>query len=120
MKPADALSAYALGREVEREFDSRYGMPLGEFAVLHALAQAEDRRMRMTPLARAAALSPSGLSRMSQRLVRRNLILLGGTHIDARGVYAELTAAGYVAWRDVWHIPDEDTAKVLSEEPAGA
>lgn len=120
MRPADALAAYALGREVERDFERHYAMPLGEFAVLHALADTPTRRMRMIPLARAAALSPSGFTRMSRRLARKGQIVFGEVTHDGRGTYIVLTATGYEAWKRVWHVPDHAEAETLSGESAGA
>lgn len=78
-----------LGRSLER-----HGLSVVEFTVLDALARQDGWHMRMTQLARAAALSPSASTRLVNRLEDRGLLRRVLCADDRRGVYTELTAAG--------------------------
>lgn len=80
-----------LGDELERE----HGMSLPYYEVLLYLGQAPDCRLRMTALARSVLLSPSGLTRLVDRLVRDGMVERVPCETDARSMYAVLTAAGH-------------------------
>jgi DNA-binding MarR family transcriptional regulator len=84
-----------LSDELERE----HGMSLPYYEVLLYLAQAPDHRLRMTDLARSVLLSPSGLTRLVDRLVRDGMVERVPCLTDARSMYAVLTAAGYERFR---------------------
>ncbi len=70
-------------------------MTLAEYEVLAALAlTAAEDRLRMNELADLARLSPSGLTRRFDALVRRGWVERERCDDDRRGVYARITAAG--------------------------
>jgi DNA-binding MarR family transcriptional regulator len=69
-------------------------MTLAEFEVLDHLAEAEDHRLRMNELADRARLSPSGLTRRFDALVRRGWTARDRCDQDRRGVLARLTPEG--------------------------
>ncbi len=71
------------------------GMTLAEYEVLLHLAEAPDQRLRMNELAELARLSPSGLTRRFDALVRRGWVARERCEDDRRGVVAQLTAEGY-------------------------
>lgn len=79
-----------LGAELEHE----HGMSLGYYEVLLSLARASEHRMRMSDLARAVFLSPSGLTRLVDRLVRDGVVEREQCQTDARVTYAALTERG--------------------------
>lgn len=70
------------------------GVTLGEYQVLVFLSEAPDRRMRMSDLAEMLQLSPSGLTRRLDGLVRRGLVGRQGSPDDRRVMLAVLTAEG--------------------------
>lgn len=69
-------------------------MTLAEYEVLLHLSEAPDHRLRMNELADLARLSPSGLTRRFDALVRRGWVLRERCDDDRRGVLAALAAEG--------------------------
>ena len=70
------------------------GMTLAEFDVLAQLGRAEDGRLRMSDLSERVRLSPSGITRLVDRLVRAGLVKRGNCATDRRGTWAILTTEG--------------------------
>jgi len=68
-------------------------MTLAEYEVLDNLADG-DQRLRMNELADRARLSPSGLTRRFDALVRRGWVVRERCDDDRRGVYARITSEG--------------------------
>ena len=62
--------------------------------MLLILANAPERRLRMSDLAAAVVLSQSGLTRLVDRLVLAGSVERTRCETDRRGLNAELTAAG--------------------------
>jgi DNA-binding MarR family transcriptional regulator len=81
-------------RALEAELLARQELSLAAFDVLAELAQAPERRMRMTELADAVLLSRSGVTRMVDRLERLGLVTRGRVEEDGRGIAATLTDHG--------------------------
>lgn len=81
--------------ELERSLQSEHGLSVVEFTVLDALSRQDGWHMRMRQLARAAALSSSATTRLVTRLEDRGLLTRILCADDRRGIYTELTAAGW-------------------------
>jgi DNA-binding MarR family transcriptional regulator len=81
-------------RRIDAELRARAGLTLGEYDVLVQLANGPEAGMRMSELARAVVLSPSGLTRRVARLERAGLV--ARVAANARVVRSTLTAAGRV------------------------
>ena len=79
---------------LERELSTGFGLSVVEFTVLDALSRQDGWHLRMSQLARAAALSSSATTRLVTRLEDRGLITRILCADDRRGIYTELTAAG--------------------------
>lgn len=79
---------------LERELQGEHGLSVVEFTVLDALSRQEGWHMRMSQLARAAALSSSATTRLVNRLEDRGLLTRIICADDRRGIYTELTPAG--------------------------
>lgn len=89
------VSAHAaLKTELSALLDAQHGLNLNEFEVLVLLARAPERAMRRVDLAREVRLSPSGITRMLDRLEATGLVEKGTCDSDARVTYAVLTDAG--------------------------
>jgi DNA-binding MarR family transcriptional regulator len=89
------LRAHAtLIRTLEAELGEADEIPLASYDVLVQLAEAPDRRLRMTELADRVLLSRSGLTRLVDRLERGGLVRREPCVDDARGMYAVLTDDG--------------------------
>ncbi len=84
----------ALMRELGAELEASEGMSISSFDVLVQLAQAPKHRLRMTELADAVLLSPSGLTRLVDRLEREGVVERIKCEDDARATYAALTREG--------------------------
>lgn len=82
-------------RILEAELEAEHGLSLPAYEVLAHLSEAPDRRRRMTELAAFAVLTPSGLTRLVDKLVRDGLVERQRCVGDARVVYAALTDAGF-------------------------
>ena len=73
------------------------GLSLGDYQVLVYLSEGDDQRMRMTDLAALLQLSPSGLTRRLDGLVRDGLVCRETSAADRRVTCAVLTQAGLEA-----------------------
>jgi DNA-binding MarR family transcriptional regulator len=81
-------------RRLEAELESEHGLSLPAYEVLSHLSTAPGRRLRMTDLAKHAILTPSGLTRLVDKLTRDAMVERQRCGADARVVYAWLTPAG--------------------------
>jgi len=89
------LQAYAvLTRRLEAELQAERGLSLADYDALVQLAIADERRLRMGELADRVVLSRSGVTRLVDRLEADGLVVRRACPTDARGSWAELTAAG--------------------------
>lgn len=81
-------------RLLEAELEAEQGLTLPAYEVLAHLSEAPDRRLRMSDLASYAVLTPSGLTRLVDKLARDGLVERLRCDSDARVVYASITEAG--------------------------
>jgi len=79
---------------LDADLTNECDMTLAEYEVLLHLSEAEDRQLRMNELADLARLSPSGLTRRFDALVRRGWVIRERCDDDRRGVMAALTKDG--------------------------
>ncbi|MCV7228063.1 MarR family winged helix-turn-helix transcriptional regulator [Mycolicibacterium komossense] len=84
----------ALDTDLERALQRGHELSVVEYTVLDALSRQDGWHMRMTQLARAAALSSSATTRLVNRLEDRGLLIRILCADDRRGIYTELTASG--------------------------
>jgi DNA-binding MarR family transcriptional regulator len=87
-------------RRLEDELMEVHDLPLAWYDVLVQLAEAPDRRLRMSDLAGAVLLSRSGVTRLVDRLEREGLVARIKCRDDARGTFTVLTEAGLNRLRD--------------------
>jgi len=71
-----------------------HGLSVGDYQVLVYLSESEDQNMRMCDLAERLQLSPSGLTRRLDGLVRAGLVARNPSSQDRRVMLAVLTPAG--------------------------
>src|SRR5215471_13744122 len=81
-------------RALDEHLTRRFGLAVSEFEVLITLDNAPERELRMTELAEAVLLSPSGLTRLVGRLERTGLVRRRQDVTDARSYRTGLTPAG--------------------------
>jgi MarR family 2-MHQ and catechol resistance regulon transcriptional repressor len=95
------LGAHAtLTRQLSARLVEEHGLTLSEYEVLFLLSREADHAMRRIDLSREVRLSPSGITRMLDRLEATGLVEKGACAQDARVTYAVLTDAGMRKLRD--------------------
>jgi DNA-binding MarR family transcriptional regulator len=93
------IETYAdLVAAIERDL-AAHGLTLGDYQVLVYLSEAEGRSMRMCDLAALLQLSPSGLTRRLDGLVKAGLVTRQPSTEDRRVMMGTLTDAGFDALR---------------------
>lgn len=81
-------------RTLDRELRQEHDLPLAAYDVLLRLARAPNRALRMTDLADKVLLSPSGMTRLVDRLAAKGLVQRRTDPQDGRVALASLTEAG--------------------------
>lgn len=79
---------------LDEELQHAHGVTLAEYDVLLRLARAPGRALRMGDLAARVLLSPSGITRLVERLVPRGLLYRDPDPVDRRAALATLTDEG--------------------------
>jgi DNA-binding MarR family transcriptional regulator len=99
---ARLLRAYsALTRELSAQLVAEHQLTISEYEVLLRLARAPERSMRRVDLAAEVLLSPSGITRLLDRLEAAGLVEKASCASDARVTYAVLSEAGLARLREV-------------------
>ncbi|MEN9644607.1 MAG: hypothetical protein RL238_1276 [Actinomycetota bacterium] len=78
-----------------------HGLTMGDYEVLVWLSEAEANRMRMCDLAGALQLSPSGLTRRLDGMVKNGWVERASCESDRRVMWAHLTPAGLTKMKTV-------------------
>ncbi len=86
-----------LTRELDAELAAVHGLPLSSYEVLLFLDDAPGGRLRMAQLADSVLLSPSGLTRLVDRLEKAGLVKRESCPSDRRGFEAVITDDGRTA-----------------------
>jgi len=81
-------------RKLDAELRRDHRLSLSEYDVLLRLAHAPGRSLRMTELAERVMFSPSGLTRVVDRLVDEGYVGRRRDSADARVVFARLSEKG--------------------------
>ena len=81
-------------RKLDHELRAEHDLALAAYDVLLRLARAPQRALRMADLAERVMLSPSGLTRLVDRLVAKGLVERETDPQDARATLARLTPEG--------------------------
>jgi DNA-binding MarR family transcriptional regulator len=118
---ANLAAAYAtLTRELSSSLVAKHGLTINDYACLLLLSRAGEEGMRRIDLANELRLSPSGITRLLDRLEDQDLVGKGACKEDARVSYAILTGAGLAKLKDAapGHVEDieRQLAAVLDEE----
>jgi MarR family transcriptional regulator, 2-MHQ and catechol-resistance regulon repressor len=89
------LGAHAtLTGRLSSQLVEAHGLTMSEYEVLLLLSREPERSMRRIDLSREVRLSPSGITRMLDRMEASGLVRKGACAKDARVTYAVLTDAG--------------------------
>jgi DNA-binding MarR family transcriptional regulator len=79
---------------LDEELRAQHGITFSEYDVLLRLGRTPERALTMGELAERTMLSPSGTTRLVDRLTRRDLIRRRSAPDDGRVTFAKLTPAG--------------------------
>jgi MarR family transcriptional regulator, 2-MHQ and catechol-resistance regulon repressor len=115
------LGAHAtLTRELSATLLASHGLTINDYGCLLLLSRADENGMRRIDLANDLQLSPSGITRLLDRLESQGLVGKGACKSDARVSYAILTEDGLAKLKEAapGHVEDIDRrlGSVLSEE----
>jgi DNA-binding MarR family transcriptional regulator len=115
------IGAHAvLVRELSAALVARHGLTVNDYGTLLLLSRVGEEGMRRIDLANELNLSPSGITRLLDRLEDQGLVGKGECKSDARVSYAILTEAGLAKLREAapGHIEDieQRMSSVLSDE----
>jgi MarR family transcriptional regulator, 2-MHQ and catechol-resistance regulon repressor len=115
------LGAHATLRgELNAALVASHGLTVTDYSCLLLLSRADDEGMRRIDLANELGLSPSGITRLLDRLEGQGYVGKGECKTDARVSYATLTEAGRAKLEDAWpeHVNavHRRVAAALSEE----
>jgi DNA-binding MarR family transcriptional regulator len=115
------LGAHAtLTRELSATLLASHGLTINDYGCLLLLSRADENGMRRIDLANDLQLSPSGITRLLDRLEEQGLVEKGECKSDARVSYAILTDDGLAKLREAapGHVEDIDRrlSAVLSED----
>lgn len=83
-----------LKAQLERRLEAEAGLPIQWFEVLLRLARSPGHRLRMSDLAAQTSVTPSGLTRVVDRLCEAGLVARESCAEDRRSWYATLTPEG--------------------------
>jgi DNA-binding MarR family transcriptional regulator len=81
-------------QSLDRELREHHAVTFAEYDVLLRLGRAPERALRMSDLAERVLLSPSGVTRLVDRLTARGLLERRTDPGDARVALASLTTEG--------------------------
>jgi DNA-binding MarR family transcriptional regulator len=90
-----------LPAELDTYLEHTTGLSHAEYGVLRCLTLSEDREIHMSRLAATANVTPSHLSRIVNRLARRDYLERSSDPSDARRTFARLTPTGAQLVADV-------------------
>jgi DNA-binding MarR family transcriptional regulator len=79
---------------ISPRLQAEHGLSINDYETLSALSHAPKRRMRRVDLARRLLLTPSGVTRLLDRLEGAGLVERRVSDVDLRVTYAQLTADG--------------------------
>lgn len=82
-----------LMRAIERDLEP-FGLDRGDYQLLAMLSEADNGRLRLCDLADTLRLTPSGLTRRMDGVVRKKLVGKSRSTDDRRVTYAHITPKG--------------------------
>ena len=82
-----------------QEMENEVGMPFERYSILLMLAQADNGELRPSELAEALPITPSGVTRLIDRLERDGVVERRACATDGRGTVVAMTADGTEVFR---------------------
>jgi DNA-binding MarR family transcriptional regulator len=106
----------AIARELDTRLNTEHDLTINEYEVLLLLSRAEEGKMRRVDLATELVLSPSGITRMLDRLGAAGLVEKGHCSSDARVTYAVLTDSGLSRLKQAGRSHDAVIEQLVGEQ----
>ncbi len=107
LRVTDATETYGMLRStlsqlhelLAQEMEDEVGMPFERYSILLMLAQADGGALRPSELADALPITPSGVTRLIDRLERDGVVERRACATDGRGTVVALTVDGTEVFR---------------------
>lgn len=100
---------------LERALQAAHDLSVREYGVLLTLSTQQEHHLRMNQLADAVVLSQSATTRLVNRLEDRGLLRRYLCPTDRRGIYTEVTEAGFALLEAARPVNDAELANALAE-----
>lgn len=100
---------------LERALQASHELSVREYSVLLTLSSQQEHHLRMNQLADAVVLSQSATTRLVNRLEDRGLLRRYLCPTDRRGIYTEVTEAGFALLAAARPINDGELERALAE-----
>lgn len=100
---------------LERALQASHELSVREYSVLLTLSTQQEHHLRMNQLADAVVLSQSATTRLVNRLEDRGLLLRYLCPTDRRGIYTEVTEAGFALLAAARPVNDAELERALAE-----
>ena len=114
-----SLSVGEVNRTVEAALRAECDLWLTELELLTAILQSKERSLRMGELRDLLLLTPSGLTRVVDRLVRRKLLRRVTVSVDKRGSAVAMTPHGFATYLRAKEVCDLALQSALADKLSG-
>lgn len=101
---------------VEAALRDQCGLLLSEFELLGVLLDSKERSLRMGELSDLLLMTPSGLTRVVDRLVQRKLLKRATVTVDKRGSAIALLPRGLASYLRAKDVCDQTLRSVLADK----
>ncbi|RYG42662.1 MarR family transcriptional regulator [bacterium] len=111
-----------LNREIGKAMQTEAGIGMEEYGVLLGLEISENGMMRMGEISDRVSLTPSGVTRLVDRLEKDGLVCRKSCPSDRRALHCVITPAGLAKREEAWEVYRREIenrfASKLDEEEA--
>lgn len=94
----------ALVRRIDNDLMNAEKVPLAVYDLLLELEDAPEQRLTMRELAQRSVMSPSGITRLVDRMAKKGFVCRESNPQDGRSIYAVLCAEGKKAREEAWPV----------------
>ena len=105
---------------LESDLQTKHGIGLSEYEAMEELRNADNGRMRMNELASSVMLTPSGLTRLVDRLEADGIVVRESCPTDGRGSHVRITERGISLLARAEKTYRKDIKDYFGEEFTGA
>lgn len=110
------ISVGIVNQVVQAALRDQCGLLLSEFELLGVLLDSKERSLRMGELRDLLLMTPSGLTRVVDRLVQRKLLKRATVTIDKRGSAIALLPRGLASYLRAKDVCDQTLRSVLADK----